>query len=69
MPSLFLISFAHYILRAHAQGVNYTSAEACLRTKDLATLMAAQTASETDLIADLDHLIQVRGEGVGGMFW
>ena len=49
--------------------MNYTAAEACLRTKDLATLMAAQTASETDLIADLDHLIQVRGEGVGGMFW
>ena len=36
------------------------AAAACLRTKDSATLLAAQQLTEADLIPDLDALLQVR---------
>lgn len=38
---------------------DWSSAVACMRSKDTATILAASAASETDVLADLDALLQI----------
>lgn len=53
------LAFGNFSGCAYGSG-GWSGMETCLRGLDTATLLQAQIDSETDILADLDHLLQVR---------